>query len=264
MSDRSKLNEALVDGFKRAVKAKGAWKSKVRDLAIAGRYVQESLKQRTGVARKGSPNDRLLPPCLLGPPVLTTDFRRILSLDLSSNEKVTDASIKSTLVACPAIEELFIYETKATIAAIQALKSHRPLKFLGLGGGCSDSRLFDTDQVQPALCELFSTRGASLTRFRVGECAWQMSPELPNVLAESVARLRVLHVIGHNDGDALLELIDGLPALRDLAIETPFEDEFEYLEARAPERVRMHCLYEFQRSLAVGECWNRFAGATTP
>ncbi|RKO85613.1 hypothetical protein BDK51DRAFT_45603 [Blyttiomyces helicus] len=120
--------------------------------------------------------------------------RHLLSVDHSGDKdtRPNDNAVQALLRNCPAIEELALFKTAVTIVTINALKADRPLKILTLGGE-QGPRLSASNNTATALGELLSTRGASLTRLRIGERDWRMDAKLQSMLLDVVLRLQNIH-----------------------------------------------------------------------
>ncbi|RKO86963.1 hypothetical protein BDK51DRAFT_44006 [Blyttiomyces helicus] len=102
--------------------------------------------------------------------IIASRCHHLVTVELSTGIRnpTTDDAVQALLDHCPAIAELGLFNTAVTVVTIKALKSHRSLTFLSLGG-YKHRGLFDSPDSENALCELPSARGGSLTRLRLGE-----------------------------------------------------------------------------------------------
>ncbi|RKO85695.1 hypothetical protein BDK51DRAFT_47218 [Blyttiomyces helicus] len=91
----------------------------------------------------------------------------------------------------PAIRELRLLDTDITGETLHALKPHRPLTLLTLGGD-DHGRIFGFQGTEQPLRELLAARGVSLTRLHVGKSGWTMSSKLAPLLPDT---LRTLHLV---------------------------------------------------------------------
>ncbi|RKO93274.1 hypothetical protein BDK51DRAFT_42481 [Blyttiomyces helicus] len=186
----------------------------------------------------------------------------LLSIQLSY-EHITDDAVQTLLRHCPSIVELCLFDTEITVATIRALKSHRPLTLLTLGGQEErDVPLFDTEDTEITLGELLSARGSSLMRLRIGEARWRIGPQLATTFPDMVPSLRVFHLYGENDARLLACLAQRLPALRHPSADDSVE--WEMLGTSLSPLVELYGTDDFDHLLAMDMCWDELAGTTPP
>ncbi|RKO84347.1 hypothetical protein BDK51DRAFT_44468 [Blyttiomyces helicus] len=147
----------------------------------------------------------------------STSCPLLVKVDLSSSA-VSDTGVKDLLTRCPSIRELDLTHTEITTKTIITLKTHPPLKFLGIG--CND-HLFTGKPAESIIVDYLTRRGADLERIAIGCMAYDISVSLLLSLLEKCAKIRVMKIYGVPSAALLASVARHMPSLRVMGVGGP-------------------------------------------